>query len=100
MADSKSAGRWAVWVRVPLRVQGVPRPGLGGTASLPPVAFWWRESGLGFKCGERACLGGCCQVPQGSSVLWGRAARVVSCVWLVSPFCGGCAFRGVAGVII
>nr|DAF61051.1 MAG TPA: hypothetical protein [Phage sp. ctesc4]DAV25685.1 MAG TPA: hypothetical protein [Caudoviricetes sp.] len=33
-------------------------------------------------------------------VLWGRAARVVSCVWLVSPFCGGCAFRGVAGVII
>lgn len=22
MADSKSAGRWAVWVRVPLRVQG------------------------------------------------------------------------------
>nr|DAK51747.1 MAG TPA: hypothetical protein [Caudoviricetes sp.] len=33
-------------------------------------------------------------------VLWGRAARVVSCVWLVSPFCGGRAFRGVAGVII
>lgn len=57
MADSKSAGRWAVWVRVPLRVQGVPRPGLGGTASLPPVAFWWRESGLGLKCGERAPLG-------------------------------------------
>lgn len=64
MADSKSAGRRAVRVRLPLRVQGVPRPGLGGTASLPPVVFWWRGSGLGLECGERALFGcGCCQVP-------------------------------------
>ena len=82
MADSKSAGRWAVWVRVPLRVQG--RLGaLTGSAVRPRA---------GLCCGERACLGGCCQVLQGSSVLWGRAARVVSCVWLVSPFVGAAPF--------
>lgn len=91
MADSKSAGRMAVWVRVPLRVQG--RLGaLTGSAA---------RARAGLKCGERALFGcGCCQVPQGSSVLWGRAARVVSCVWLVSPFCGGHAVLGVAVCII
>lgn len=37
---------------------GCSPPGFrGGTASLPPVAFWWRESGLGLECGERAPLG-------------------------------------------
>lgn len=85
MADSKSAGRMAVWVRVPLRVQG--RLGaLTGSAVRPRA---------GLCCGERALFGcGCCQVPQGSSVLWGRAARVVSCVCvcLVSPFVGAVPF--------
>lgn len=55
MADSKSAGRMAVWVRVPLRVQG--RLGaLTGSAVRPRA---------GLCCGERASLwGGCCQVPR------------------------------------
>lgn len=82
MVDSKSAGRWAVWVRLPLRVQG--RLGaLTGSAV---------RSRAGLKCGERAPLGvAVAKSPTSVSegVLWGRAARVVSCVWLVSPFCGG-----------
>lgn len=91
MADSKSAGRMAVWVRVPLRVQG--RLGaLTGSAVRPRA---------GLCCGERALFGcGCCQVPQGSFGFFGEGRHVLFHV------CGWCRrlwgprLRGVAGVII
>lgn len=73
MAGSKPAGLLAVWVRVPLRVR-VNAHRLGVAVAKSPTSV--REG-----------------------VLWGRAARVVLCVWLVSSFCGGRALR-VACVII
>ena len=45
MADSKSAGRRAVRVRVPLRVQGGSLPGFGGPLPAYLSLLWWRESG-------------------------------------------------------
>lgn len=106
MADSKSAGRRAVRVRVPLRVQG--RSGaLAGSAARPRAGFlvWffsrgWRAAtrlplvafGGGRASGVLSVVnapsGGCCQIPHSASALVGRAARVVSCVWLVPSFVG------------
>lgn len=92
MADSKSAGRMAVWVRVPLRVQG--RLGaLAGSARKGP--------GPDFCCGERASLWRRLlpSPPRffGSLGKGGTCCFMCLCVFGVAV-CGGCAFRGVASV--
>lgn len=88
MADSKSAGRWAVWVRVPLRVQG--RLGaLTGSAERPRAGFCCGERAFGWLLpsppwqsvrGVVGKGGTCCfMCVVGVVVLWGL--RLLGCGW-------------------
>lgn len=82
MADSKSAGRWAVWVRVPLRVPG-------GTSRVGPLSVTSVDSAADvthLKCGERACLGWLLPSPPRLFVVLGKG--------------GTCCFMCVVGVAV
>lgn len=89
MADSKSAGRMAVRVRLPLRVPGgssrVGPLSVTSVASVADVAH--------LKCGERALCGWLLPSPPGPCALrkGGTCCFMCLCVFGVAV-CGGCAF--------
>lgn len=96
MADSKSAGRRAVWVRVPLRVQGGSSPGMEGHYQPTSRCFCGGRAGWISSVVNAPVWVAVAKSPTSvcEGVLWGRAARVVSCVCvcLVSPFVGAARF--------
>ena len=87
MADSKSAGLGPCGFESHCEYKPDSSTRVWGPVPAYLPLLWWRESGPDLSV-VNAPSGGCCQFPASASALVGRAARVVSCVWLVPSFVG------------